>query len=191
MKMVALHKPAIPSARCQFADWGSHLPTLVRLLYTFQPKRILELGCGDWSTPILHDYVTGLNDRILVSAENNPEWLANMSWMRNAQHDMRLVSNWTAGVLGSEWDLVLVDQAPESDRVASLSYFSGAGTAKITVLHDAQYPDRYGHLYPFFKYILHDKRYTMQTSVFSNVVDVTALYPNAVEETPCQSLLSL
>jgi len=49
---------------------GSHLPVLYSILEVFQPDGIMELGTGLKSTPFLYSY-----GKLLISIENDPEWL--------------------------------------------------------------------------------------------------------------------
>lgn len=51
-------------------EWSSHQPVIRTVMTYFKPKFILELGCGDFSTPTFHEFDFDL----MVSVENNIEW---------------------------------------------------------------------------------------------------------------------
>ena len=168
-------------ARYAFHPWATHLPVLCRVLDRLQPKKILELGAGDFSTVILNAYVTGNEERSLLTLENNPDWLSQLVWMGNKQHTLRQVKDWTTPE-PKAFDLVLVDQAPEEDRKLSLQQY--AETARVVIVHDAHHHDRYRSLFALYAHGVHDRRFDMGTSVLSNYFDVARWFPEA-KETSC------
>jgi len=159
--------PNVP--RLALSDWYTHLPVLVKALERGKPQNILELGSGDCSSVIFHEYASGVEGRHVISLEHDPLWLAGMAWMQNPWH----YGNWQG-----PWDLVMIDQAPEPERIPALEFF--ASRAKLVVLHDNNWPTRYQHLYPLYKYILHYRTFRLHTTLFSNTVDVTEWFPEAV-----------
>jgi hypothetical protein len=57
-----------------FYEWSTHRPLLQALVFAFNPKFILELGMGLFSSPIFIDY----NPEELVFIENDEEWIKHM-----------------------------------------------------------------------------------------------------------------
>lgn len=51
--------------------WGSHLPLLAACIKLLRPTRIVECGCGDYSTPVL---ANGAPDVVVI--EHDPTWAA-------------------------------------------------------------------------------------------------------------------
>jgi hypothetical protein len=55
------------------SDYGTHIaPLLTAVLATDGP--VLELGCGDFSTPLLHA-ICAKQNRLLVSTDTDKAWL--------------------------------------------------------------------------------------------------------------------
>jgi predicted O-methyltransferase YrrM len=176
MRKFSIIPKSPPPARYAFHPWATHLPVLCRILDKYQPKRILELGAGDFSTVVFNSYVAGESARRCLTLENNPEWLTALSWMENPQHSLRQVKDWESPE-PDFFDLVLIDQAPEESRKLSLLQY--AQSAGIVVLHDAQWSVRYAEHFTAYQYHVQDARYEMQTAVLSNHVDVTVLFSEA------------
>lgn len=55
---------------CTGYEWSTHQPLIRAVLESYKPKFILELGAGEFSTPIFID--EGIN---FLSVENNKEWI--------------------------------------------------------------------------------------------------------------------
>ena len=125
--------------------------------YTHQPilrfyanqatKPILELGCGEGSTRILHEICQqrGLE---LVTVENNAEWMAKYQDLKTNWHRFCAVPNngdhnaWEAtlrsnGFHEKDWGLVFVDQSPWEARTMSLNLLKNQ--TDIMVIHDVDY----------------------------------------------------
>lgn len=56
-------------------EWASHQPMINGVLEEFKPKYILELGIGDYSTPLFYNY----KPIEMLSIENDREWLGSYS----------------------------------------------------------------------------------------------------------------
>lgn len=162
-------------SRYGLGDWHTHLPVLVAALSHIRPTSILELGAGDYSTALIHAYVSGDKSRKALTLENDfhPGWFEGLAWMRNAQHKIEKVSDWDYESLGTAWDLVFIDHGPESERIPALEYYSAHGCTVI--LHDCNYPDRYEELWKRYDYVLHDRTHRFWTMLASNIYDVTGL----------------
>jgi len=53
--------------------WGSHKPVLYAIAEVMKPERVIECGCGEYSTPILHDCAEQLH-----SIEHDVAWARKM-----------------------------------------------------------------------------------------------------------------
>lgn len=79
----------IPQRRLGNADYGTHVfPLLVAVLNTTGP--ILEMGCGNFSTPLLHT-ACAKNKRFLLSAETNADWLKLFTCFATDWHHLKIV----------------------------------------------------------------------------------------------------
>lgn len=97
---------------------GTHQRLLVKAaLATNGP--ILELGSGWYSTPILHEIAAAQN-RVLITVDNNNEWLLKFEHLRSPIHSLVAVSNWDEFVPGHEFGLVFVDHAPAGRRAVDI-----------------------------------------------------------------------
>ena len=104
-KIATVCRPTDPDARLAIADWGTHAPCILKVLDRAEPDTILELGSGDFSSILFHDYVTGVEGRHATTLENDPEWVKKMSWLRNPWHDLTYVPAWNYGPWQKEVDL--------------------------------------------------------------------------------------
>lgn len=146
--------------------YGSHLPSLLRcVLATRGP--VLEIGCGEWSTPVLNAVCRAMR-RDFVSVEVNEGW---RHWMEQVTGVAILAEN--KGREGVRWSVVLVDNDPAQARINTALAFKD--TAEFIVVHDCQYPGIV-ELMPFavkqFKYCFIDKSSAAETAVFSNVREI-------------------
>ena len=86
---------------------------------------ILEFGCGEGSTPLLHEVCSRRGLRLL-SLETEPAWMNRYApSMQSRQHEFRLVSDWDELLASAEWDehrwgLVFVDQHPWEARAKTI-----------------------------------------------------------------------
>jgi len=176
--IVTVKPPTDTSARLSLHDWATHLPVIIKMLDRSQPEKLLELGSGDFSSVLIHEYVTGHPTRHLTSLEHDQKWIEGLGWLNNRNHTLQYVPNWDYTKLNGPWDFVFIDQAPEEDRIPALAYF--ADKSKIVALHDNNYEDRYAKHYHLYKYIVHHRVFRFNTSIFSNTVDITKWWPEAV-----------
>src|SRR5712692_2833181 len=91
---------------------ATHQPVLWAVANVVQGP-IAEFGCGNGSTPLLHEIARRRGLR-LVTLDNNPEWLERFrSRMQSALHEFRLVEDWSTELARPEWDsgwqLVFID----------------------------------------------------------------------------------
>jgi len=114
-------------------EYATHLPVLAACVaHTSGP--VLELGCGAYSTPLLHALCVG---RPLLSLENDLAWYSQFEHLTTGQHIVRLVqSPWEAADLGGPYDVVLVDHSPPLRRVQEIKRLRGM--VRLFVVHDTE-----------------------------------------------------
>ncbi len=101
---------------------------------------VLELGCGDGSTPVLHDACTGAG-RLLVTVDSDWEWLQKFEHMRCDLHLTQLKDDpadtgWLNGVEPEEWGVVFVDHSPGRSRRRAVE--RARKIAEYIVVHDTE-----------------------------------------------------
>ena len=158
-------------------SWGSHLPTLIRVLQASEGP-VLELGSGPFSTPILH-WLCLDSKRPLVTYENDAEYFEMYKKFGYGLHEFKLVEDWAS--IPSEdrrWGVVFVDHKPAERR--KIEIIRLINVADYIVVHDtepqvsAEY-DNLGETFPLFKYQYHYRRQKPYTTVLSNFSDFTVL----------------
>lgn len=147
---------------------------------------ILELGCGNYSTPILHE-VAEKSLRYVLTLDCDQEWMSRFTGMRSAYHSLVCVGMTDGfkktGVSVKEdfdvwqnctlidnepmWSVVLVDHRPGERRKDEIVRLKDR--AYYIVVHDSQEPG-YGYepVLSQFKYRYDYKRYDTWTTVVSN-----------------------
>lgn len=146
--------------------WGTHFPILAACVSrTIGP--ILELGCGDYSTFMLHLLCSG--KRRLVSVESNKEWIEKYTDLKSKNHEFHLVQSYDDLKLIDEvlWDVVLIDHAPVERRIIDIQRLKDR--AVFMVVHDTESPAYcYERVLPSFRFRFDYKRLNPWTTVVSN-----------------------
>lgn len=154
------------------ARYGTHLPALIKALEKTTGD-VLELGTGVFSTPYLH-YKCMLDNRKLVSYENDKEWMQFFLKYRypNENHEITFVQKYSDAPIDKPWDVVLIDQTPDSSRVEEVRRL--ANLVKYIIIHDSNdNMDRnyhYSEIYPLFKYKSVWDKDSNHATVLSNFV---------------------
>jgi hypothetical protein len=115
---------------------GSHFPVLAAAVArTAGQGPVLELGMGDYSTPMLHLLC---HDRLLVSADNSARWVARYEAFRSPRHELHFVDDWDRFVLleARHWAVAFVDCSPVIRRVELVERLQGH--ARFIVVHDTE-----------------------------------------------------
>ncbi len=152
--------------------YGTHLPCLIKAMEKTTGD-ILELGTGVFSTPYLH-YACMLSGRKLVSYENYKEWYDFVKTYENENHEVHFVEKYADADIAKLWDVVLIDQTPDSSRTEEITRVSNLAT--YIVIHDSN-PSNYGvthydEIYPLFKYKTDWHGDKNRATVLSNLVDL-------------------
>jgi hypothetical protein len=138
---------------------------------------VLELGCGWYSTPLLHE-VCRAAGRKLWTFDNQPYWLPPFENLRHDGHVVRRVGWWGElyDILPRDlrFGLVFVDQGQPAEREYAVRNL--INRADVFVMHDTEELHAYGYerTLPLFKYAWTDlSQKQAHTTVASNTVDVT------------------
>lgn len=160
-------------------NYGTHLPCLIKAL-SKTTGDVLELGIGIFSTPYLH-YQCLLSKRHLISIDNESGWVRRFAdsefsayLYRGKYHDFIHVKNWSDAPIEKPWDVVLVDQTPDSSRTETIKRL--IYHAKYIIIHDSN-PSNYGvthydKIYPLFKYKTDWNGDNNRATIISNLVDL-------------------
>ena len=122
--------------------YATHQRLLVKyMMDTVGP--VIELGAGNYSTPILHE-IAGSQGRHLTTVDNNADWLnrfKNFEWER---HSLKLLSSWDDFTVTTEYGLAFVDHADPPAHPRWLQVLKLIPTAGVIVIHDTE-DDQYGY----------------------------------------------
>jgi hypothetical protein len=149
----------------------------------------LELGCGDFSTPLLHA-LCALDKRYLLSTDCDKAWLSLFLDLETDWHRFQYVpvyesdardgckkgghpERWDSIGNDMHWAVVFIDHSPAKRRVKDIVRLRSS--ADVMVIHDTQ-PCRekcykYGPVLSTFKYRYVYERYAVQTTIVSDVYD--------------------
>jgi hypothetical protein len=154
-------------------DFGTFFPVLAALVNRTSGP-VLELGCGNYSTPMLHFMC---KNRPLFSAETDSKWFEKFAEYQSTNHDIRLVSDWDQYDVIDRyfWDVALVDHAPGKRRIVETARLKDR--CRFLVLHDVEELDKstpcgadykWAQILPMFKHVWIWNRYRPHTAVVSN-----------------------
>lgn len=156
--------------------YATHMtPLITAVMNTKGP--ILELGCGDFSTPLLHA-ICAATDRFLLTAESNKEWQKLFYDLERDWHQFYYVQtrdDWANVGSNIHWSVVFVDHAPGLQRVIDICRLRF--NTDIFVVHDTEDPF-YGYdpVFATFKYVFTYRRYAVTTTLVSNTIDVSKFF---------------
>lgn len=178
-----------PNERELPSNYGTHMTCLLTAaINTSGP--ILEMGAGDYSTPLLHA-VCAKDKRYLLSTDTDKAWLSHFIDLETDWHQFSYVNvyedDWEVNpkpelwnAIGGDrhWSVVFVDHRPGERRAVDIARLRL--NTDIFVVHDtepSEYTD-YGYepLLSTFKYRYVHKRYTTYTTVVSDTIDVREFF---------------
>ena len=158
-------------------NYGTHLAALIKAMEKTSGD-VLELGMGLFSTPYLH-YQCMLSGRKLVSYENfktYAQFFLDYGYP-NANHEVNLIDDYANAQIDKPWDVVLIDQTPDTERVKAVKRL--ANLAKYIIIHDSNENSKsdsiyhYSEIYPLFKYKTVWDKDKNHATVLSNFHDLT------------------
>ena len=120
----------------ELESFESHQPVLLALLEAVQAARVLELGTGYGSTPI----VLARSGQSL-SLETDPAWFERFRQFASPAHRIEMCNDfdewrWRSRYFSERWDIALVDNSPGTSRQGNLAAL--AATTRFIVCHDTQ-----------------------------------------------------
>lgn len=158
--------------------YATHLPTL-SLAVGLTTGPVLEIGCGMYSTLMLHGVCA---NRRLVSLEADAKWFKRFAPLATPNHELLCADSYDAFdslIRGTDWAVVLIDHAPALRRVVDAAKVTHA---KVVVFHDTNWESsyRFSKVLPLFKRRYTDKRLFPWTTVATNSEDdsLTPLFPS-------------
>ena len=161
----------------QMYPYASHQELLAAcVMKTTGP--VIELGCGFYSTLMLHQMCTQAG-RPLVTVESDAEWAKQFLYMQNGLHNFYIVKDFAdLRIIDTvAWDVAFVDQVPAARRAVDVMRL--AEKTKFIVVHDTdQESDFDYHIRETlgkFKYQLDTKRFPPMTTVVSNLTPMDGL----------------
>jgi hypothetical protein len=170
-RIVARQATVVAGGGASLSDWETHEPIVVELLTRNRSARVLELGIGYGSTPlVLH--LSGSS----VSLETDDDWFRRFA--RYDRQDHRIVrwrdysdADWDCPYLAHEWDVALIDNAPAHSRQSNLQKL--ADRSRFIVCHDTQEsfvqsPSDYRWDFSGFEYVWTYTQFDTYTTVVSN-----------------------
>jgi hypothetical protein len=113
------------------SSYATHRPVLEAFLSEYN-ERVLELGCGPDSTPIIVD-----RSKFSIGLEDNKGWFPTVKAFEKPNHEIRFVTDWNEALKQCEgfFDLVFVDCGVWQTRCDAIFFFKEQ--ARITLLHDS------------------------------------------------------
>lgn len=165
---------ARPDQLMPYLRWGSHQPALVRAVRAAgEGARVLELGAGDASTPLLSSLTRELRG-VLVTVEHDPRFTPSQA------HDHHFVCRNMEQALAHcrHYDVALVDSAPGPDRGGVVLRLHGL--ADVLVCHDTE--PEHEAMYGWPWHILESQGYAIEheTCKWTQIRTTTARAPRAL-----------
>ena len=172
------------SASCPYA---SHLEVTVacaiRSGMIWPDSSILELGCGDYSTPTLAS-ITSAQGRHLTVISSDNSWASRYAYLIGPRFDLKVIDriSWPRIEFAGQHGMVLVDNEQIVFDRLKLVRRLGA-VANTVVLHDADVVERAGRSWHpikrLFKYLYIHRQRRPFTAVMSNRVDPQSWFEQA------------
>lgn len=159
----------------KYPDYGTHMAPLLTAVAATSGD-VLELGCGDYSTPLLHA-VCAAHKRLLLSVEDNQAWLNNFMYLERPWHQFFVIKNgneWRTVGQEKKWSVVFIDQVDVAARAECITLFKDK--AEIIVVHDSENKGWFGTAFDSFKYRYDYTVYLPHTTLVSNTIDVAQIF---------------
>jgi len=148
--------------------YSSHNGILIKALLSSKGP-VCELGCGLFSTPLLHWLCKEMN-RELITYENSMEYFPFAKSFQSRLHRIRKIESWDDVDFKKHFGVVLIDHEPSERRGPDAIRFKD--NADYLVLHDTEPKTHkiYGYDKAFsqFKYRYDWKKGFPNTSIVSN-----------------------
>lgn len=155
------------------SNWSNHRHLLWEALQATTGE-VVEMGCGDGSTPFLARYCKD-TDRMLYSYEGNLDWWERMRTYKDEKHKIIFAKDWDQVSLNHHNpSVVLIDHAPGERRKVDIARL--ANKAQIIVAHDTEPAADHGYqmraVLKTFKYMRDFKSEGAWASIASNFIQL-------------------
>lgn len=152
-------------------NYTTHIGTLVKVLMKSKGL-VIECGGGIFSTPLLH-WVCKMQDRELITYEQDPDYYSFERQFQSRKHRVRFVENWDNIPIPNHVGMVFIDHHPPERRMIETMRFKDV--ADYIVIHDTERESREYNLpevFDQFKYRYDWKDCRPWTSIVSNSKDL-------------------
>lgn len=145
---------------------ATHLQPLIAAVLKAKGN-VVEFGCGDYSTPVLHELVRTYGGK-LVSIDNNCEWANKFIDLNTDWHKILFVENWDDLIIPifDRIGVLFIDHAPELRRIVDIELHRSK--SDYIVFHDADDPAYNWQALRPFKYQYVHNRYARTTAIVSD-----------------------
>jgi hypothetical protein len=172
-------------------SFSSHQPLLIHTLNTIQEGKVLEIGMGYNSTPLMH-IVCGMQNRELVSVETDEEWYNRFTRYRSNRHKVVLIPYIISKnhkiapvqdparllndeVIKQKYAVAFVDLSPAEFRQPVIEQIKD--TADYIVVHDTEcvwqgLKNVYAYDFSMFKHVFHFKTEAPTSCLLSNLEEI-------------------
>ena len=130
------------------AEYASHMPVLEAALRAFQPKSLLEVGSGYYSSPIFYQsLLEGSLEKLTIVEQSDVNWLHNvqdaLGEHEGLTYDFLPTSVEVFDHHGKEWDMVFVDGETGQRRHAVQIALNA--DIPVVIFHDSEKMTWYGY----------------------------------------------
>jgi hypothetical protein len=141
---LAAYNRGIGLSRRSEQPYATHIPVLVGVAAAIKPRRLIEFGCGTFSTLSFLDDVAFPSIEVVDSYENNKEWFEQISRELPPNSPIRLhlvigdMYRTIDGASTPDASMIFVDDSPSAEeRVQTVQGIARCcGTEPVVVLHD-------------------------------------------------------
>ena len=155
-----------------YPSYLSHFPILSAVIGN-STGPVLELGCGDGSTPMLHEMCRP-SKRLLITVESDKAWMEKFLHYESNTHFMRSINRegWADYGFAKErkWGVVFIDHGNVNQRHNNLEEFAEVDYPVWVVIHDAGGVEHYklGKGLSMYKHVFKYTDYWPHTYICSN-----------------------
>jgi hypothetical protein len=158
----------IPNFLKDIQNWNNHRPLIYWALQETKglTEPILEMGCGEGSTPYLIEFCKK-NKRQLISYDYDKEWADKY----NAIH----VTDWDS-INHEYYSVILIDHSPGERRYIDIEKLKDK--CEYMIIHDSE-PAAYGymldkiwHLFPYRRNLITDGAWATIVSIKNEIPEI-------------------
>jgi predicted O-methyltransferase YrrM len=155
-------------------DYATHVPVLIGLASSLPIKRVLELGCGEFSTLTFLNRSVFRELELLDSYENDRSWLQRISEL--TANDSRVRTHYAEGEMARAirdlsldvYDLIFIDDSTSAQqRAMTIEEIAARRCKSLVVIHDFEVQE-YQKAASAFEHCFTFKAYNPMTGVVWN-----------------------